>query len=93
MAVVPYNGYPYDSTNVYQTHDSLFGVGGWREVDSLTTRDAIPIELQREGMAIAVKGDGVYQLDTVGIPPTWIKLNIGAVVSQLAAIRKASFLR
>ena len=52
---------PFDNADIYPTHDSIYGLGGWREVDSVAARDAIPVERLREGMVVHVIGDQPYQ--------------------------------
>ncbi len=52
---------PFDSADTYPTHDSFYGLGGWREVASTTIRDAIPTARLRAGMIVYVQGDQAYQ--------------------------------
>ena len=52
---------PWDDTDVFPTHDPLYGIGGWREVNSIAERDAIPSPRLREGMVVHVIGDQSYQ--------------------------------
>ena len=74
---------PTDDTDVYATHDSWYGVGGFREVFSITQRNAISIERRRAGMLVAVTGDQVYQLIGGISDSNWQPFSIGASVTQL----------
>ena len=54
---------PSDSTDVYATHDSVYGRGGFTEVADLTERDAITDDRRREGKCVYVTADQqTYQL-------------------------------
>jgi hypothetical protein len=54
---------PTDTTDIFATHDSLYGRGGLREVADLTERDAITADRRREGMVVYVIAEGTnYQL-------------------------------
>ena len=69
---------PTDDTDVYATHDSVYGKGGFREVSTIAERDAITINRRREGMLVAVSGDTIYQLYG-GIQNTnWAPLKTGS---------------
>lgn len=46
---------PTNHADTYATHDSFYGKGGWREVNTLNERDAIPQERRRQGMVVFVK--------------------------------------
>ena len=46
---------PTNHADTYATHDSIYGKGGWREVNTLAERDAIPQERRRQGMVVFVK--------------------------------------
>lgn len=54
---------PFDSADEFPTHSAEYGKGGWREVDTIADRDAIP-ELRRStGMIVYVREDSTaYQL-------------------------------
>lgn len=45
---------PTDSADTYPTHDSRYGIGGYREVDVLTDLDSIPQQRRRAGMLVYV---------------------------------------
>lgn len=54
---------PFDSRDQYNTHDSIYGKGGFREVDTLEDRDQITKQRRRQGMLVYVKSEKkVYQL-------------------------------
>ena len=68
---------PKNAAEKYPAHDSIWGKGGYREVDDITARDAIPSERQRVGMLVWVadRGDGqpeTYRLTVVGDPGTYV---------------------
>ena len=46
---------PTNHADTYATHDSIYGKGGWREVNTLAERDDIPQERRRRGMVVFVK--------------------------------------
>lgn len=48
---------PTDTTDTFPTHDSVFGKGGLRTVDTTTSRDAIPAARRSEGMMVYVEAD------------------------------------
>lgn len=47
---------PSDSEDTYPVHDSIYGMGGWREVADVAARNAIPAQRRREGMVVYVTG-------------------------------------
>jgi hypothetical protein len=54
---------PFDSADTYPTHDSIYGIGGWREVADTAARDAIPAQRRRQGMIVwCVSPGAAYQL-------------------------------
>ena len=46
---------PTNSADTFATHDSIYGKGGWREVNTIAERDAIPEDRRREGMIVYVR--------------------------------------
>ena len=46
---------PTNHADTYATHDSFYGKGGWREVNTLDERNAIPEERRRIGMVAYVR--------------------------------------
>ena len=45
---------PYTTEDTFATHDSLYGKGGWKEVDTIEQRDAIPSDRLRSGCIVYV---------------------------------------
>lgn len=64
-------------TDDYPTHDSTYGLGGYREVADINARNNIPLERQRIGMLVWVlDSDGfftpeTYILTATGTPATY----------------------
>lgn len=48
------------STDSFGTHDSLYGIGGLREVSDHTARNAIPDLRRRAGMLVFTANDNLY---------------------------------
>lgn len=58
---------PTSTDDVFATHDAVYGLGGWREVATLTERNSITRDRMREGMAVYVsETDTVYVLTGMG---------------------------
>ena len=56
---------PFDTKDSYPTHDDEYGAGGYRTVDSLASRNSIPYQRRKIGMAVYVKEtDTIYRLIT-----------------------------
>lgn len=54
---------PFDSADTFETHSALYGKGGWRTVNTIAERDAIPVQRREELMVVTVIADGkAYQL-------------------------------
>ena len=55
---------PDDPADTYPTHDARLGKGGFRVVDDLVDRNAIPIDRLRQGMWVKVLNDSgnIYEL-------------------------------
>ena len=70
---------PFDTADTYATHDSKYGLGGWREVTSIEERNAITPDRRRIGMAVYVaETDTIYILkDGVG-NVNWKVMNSGS---------------
>ena len=63
---------PFTTDDSYPTHYAKYGYGGWREVDTIAERDAIPEKRRSVGMVVAVQEDGKnYQLQA---DSTWKEL-------------------
>lgn len=48
---------PFDTGDVYPTHDEQYGLGGFRSVQTISDRNNIPDERKRHGMRVYVWGD------------------------------------
>ena len=87
LGSVPVSGFvaPTAETDIYPSHDSKYGKGGWREVATLLDRDAITVERRAEGMAVYVQEtDTVYILKD-GIDNTnWTLLQTGGGTSTIS---------
>ncbi len=58
---------PFTSDDTYPTHDSLYGAGGHREVNTLIERDSIPSARLRVGMTVYVDETALtYRLTGTG---------------------------
>lgn len=53
---------PYDDADQFATHNDKYGRGGFRVLDTLAERDAIPELRRKEGMWVKVLGSGMYEL-------------------------------
>ena len=51
---IPSTIVPYTEEDVYATHDSKFGKGGWRSVETISELNAIPVERRTIGMIVYV---------------------------------------
>lgn len=82
---VPIGGFiaPTDSTDVYATHDDLYGRGGYKIVDDLTARDAIPSGRRKEGAPVYVKSERKeYRLVGGLTNSDWLENQEGGVVDN-----------
>ena len=69
---------PSDTTDVYPTHEDVYGKGGFRPVADTTARDAIPNERRKEGMWVKVLADGkVYTLSGGIGDEHWVEQTMG----------------
>lgn len=72
---------PTDSTDTYPTHDSVYGIGGWREAANNTARNAIPNTRRRRGMVvITVDSGSVWKLNAspwAGDDTDWEQIFVG----------------
>jgi hypothetical protein len=69
---------PFTDEDSYPTHDSKYGKGGLKEVDTLVERDAIPADLRSRGMMVFVIEDSNnYQLKTGITNSDWVVLESG----------------
>ena len=68
---------PTNHADTYATHDSLYGKGGWREVNTLDERNAIPEERRRIGMVVYVRETfKAYLLKNSLSNAGWVPFNI-----------------
>lgn len=51
---------PSDSNDTYPSHEAIYGKGGFRSVDSIAARDAIPSARREAGMLVAVNGGDTF---------------------------------
>ena len=57
---------PTDDTDVYPSHFTKYGKGGWRAVLSIAERDAITAERREEGMVVYVRQPVGVEYELVG---------------------------
>jgi len=56
---------PGTDTDIYPTHEAIYGKGGWRSVASNTERDSIPVARRELGMIVVVASPyGKWELTT-----------------------------
>ena len=68
---------PTNHADTYATHDSFYGKGGWREVNTLDERNAIPEERRRIGMVVYVRETfKAYLLKNSLSNVGWVPFNI-----------------
>ena len=84
---------PTSETDIYPSHDSKYGKGGWREVATLLDRDLITVGRRAEGMAVYVQEtDTVYILKDGLDNTNWALLQTGGGSSyQSASIDFSSY--
>lgn len=51
---------PFTDADKYATHDAEYGKGGFRSVETIALRDAIPTERKTEGMVVRVNKTGLH---------------------------------
>src|SRR5260221_13094042 len=87
-------------TDTYPTHDSLFGIGGYREVADSTARNAIPTLRRRLGMVVCTLSDGnLWTLTTypgTGVDGDWslgpaTKAYVDSVATGLSIKKSVKF--
>lgn len=70
---------PTDTDDIYATHDSLYGKGGYREVADLLERNSITLARRSDGMLVYVKSeDRIYKLENGLENTNWIEFKIDA---------------
>ena len=70
---------PTDTTDIYATHDSVYGKGGYREVLDLLERDAITTARRSDGMLVYVQSENtIYKLQDGLENTNWIEFKLDA---------------
>lgn len=84
---------PFSSEDTYPTHEAKYGKGGFRTVETIAERDAIPEARREEGMLVYVVNDpeniNTYQY----LNSTWQKSKIGAGVEKVQTIEEREALK
>lgn len=57
---------PPNTASIFPTHDSVYGKGGWRELDNWNQVALIPRDRMRVGMAVFIVGEGPFILYSMG---------------------------
>ena len=93
---------PTDTTDVYPTHSSEYGKGGYREVADITARDAISTDRRVDGMLVTTQDTGkIYRLGSgltnndwseVSMPDTTDTLTEGSTNLYYTDARVGSYL-
>jgi hypothetical protein len=66
---------PSDDTDVYATHEDVYGKGGFRPVANVTTRNLISSDRRKEGMWVMTMDDGkVYKLSGGILDMHWVEV-------------------
>jgi len=75
---------PTDSQDVYPTHSSEYGLGGYREVVDQTERDSIPLQRRTYGMMVFQQSDGkIYQLGSGLTNSDWSEFVLTSTTDDL----------
>jgi len=75
LGSVPVTGFvaPTDPHDLYPSHDSYYGKGGYREVVDLVDRDSIPAQRRSIGMLVYVQAsDQIYKLSNGITNADWV---------------------
>lgn len=68
---------PTDTNDVYATHDSTYGKGGYREVADLLARDAITVARRSDGMLVYVQSeDKIFKLENGLTNDNWVEFKV-----------------
>lgn len=68
---------PTDTDDVYATHDSVYGKGGYREVADLLERNSITLARRSDGMLVYVQSeDKLYKLENGLENTNWVEFEI-----------------
>ena len=63
---------PFTDADKYATHDAEYGKGGFRSVDTIALRDAIPTERKTKGMVVRINETGLHYYWTGSAWTEWI---------------------
>jgi len=70
---------PTDTNDVYATHDSKYGKGGYREVADITARDSITVARRSDGMLVYVQSeDKIFKLENGLTNDNWVEFKVDA---------------
>lgn len=70
---------PTDTNDIYATHDSRYGKGGYREVADLLERNAITLARRSDGMLVYVRSeDKIYKLENGLENTNWVDFNLSS---------------
>ena len=68
---------PTDTDDIYATHDSVYGKGGYREVADLLERNSITLARRSDGMLVYVQSeDKIYKLENGLENTNWVEFEI-----------------
>jgi hypothetical protein len=68
---------PTDTNDIYATHDSKYGKGGYREVADLLERNDITLARRSDGMLVYVRSeDKIFKLENGLENSNWVEFNI-----------------
>ena len=68
---------PTDTADIYATHSSVYGKGGYREVLDLLERDSITLARRTDGMLMYVQSDKkLYKLENGIENSNWVEFNL-----------------
>lgn len=68
---------PTDTNDVYATHDSVYGKGGYREVTDLQARNSITLARRSDGMLVYVQSeDKIFKLENGLTNDNWTEFKV-----------------
>jgi hypothetical protein len=65
---------PFTDADQFPTHHALYGKGGWRSVNTIADRDAIPVQRLEDGMVVYINE---LQIAFVYMAGNWQELALG----------------
>jgi len=69
---------PNDTTDTYPTHDSQYGKGGYREVQTIEDRNNITLDRRKLGMLVyVIDEDKTYRLKNIFTNAGWEEVPVG----------------